>query len=109
MSLRLSASLFAQHKALRLAAWCDRFHLEPVILLFRSQSTRQSGHQHGEGFSLVGRRQQDQPQPWVPQHLKQWWIIAHLLGKVLYFLEIPRGQIYPYTAKCWLLPVILQG
>lgn len=34
MSLRLSAALFAQRKALRLAAWCDRFHLEPVILLF---------------------------------------------------------------------------
>lgn len=34
MSLRLSAALFAQCKELRLAAWCNRFHLEPVILLF---------------------------------------------------------------------------
>lgn len=34
MSLRLSAALFAQHKVLRLAAWGDHFHLEPVILLF---------------------------------------------------------------------------
>lgn len=34
VSLRLSAALFAQCKELRLAAWCNRFHLEPVILLF---------------------------------------------------------------------------
>lgn len=34
MSLRLSAALFAQCKELRLAARCNRFHLEPVILLF---------------------------------------------------------------------------
>lgn len=34
MSLRLSAALFAQRKVLRLVAWGDRFHLEPIILLF---------------------------------------------------------------------------
>lgn len=34
-------------------------------------------------------------------HLKQWQIIAHLLGKVLYFQEIPIGPIYPYGLKGW--------